>query len=357
MYFKFFQSYKNISDKKRVFTIIFLGLLLYNIPLLIKYILVSHSIRSYNLSVYAFTYFNSGFIARGLVPTILDFLKLNHEAGYFFIYNIVLALYIHAVIYISNLHKTKENIYFIVSFIFLFFGIPHFILDAFRTDMIIQLLALWSYILIYKEKIVSAILISIIGLLIHEAYFFIIVPVFMLLISNWKKYIYVAVLAIATWSILHFSNKLNTEHAIAIIQKFMNIKMVPELYYVYITNSVGLNRAYFFKNFILFDHPIELILYVFFFLILTYIFATKLKKYVFRFSFMYIFPLFLCFVAVDWARWLCFTYFLLLLYLMYFNKFEKKDFVILLITTLFIGIPISALIQYSALKILFNSIF
>jgi len=353
-------QYKNIDTPKKTSVVILLGLLAYNIPLITKYLLVGHITRGYNFSLYAFTYFNSGFIARGLIPTLLDILHLNNEVGFLVIYNITLFFYILSVIHIAQLHQLKENFYFIFSFIFLFFGIPHFFFDAFKTDMIIQLLAMLVYILLYKKRILFSVLVSFIAILVHEAALFLIIPLFLLLVNDsiYKKYGLVIFIFSGTFLMLSFSNKLEVYRAIEIIRNFIRTsENIPEMYYIYITNSVQENRTFFFKDFNLLKSPVEFSLYLLYFLILLYISKELLLKNIFKFNWAFLAPLLLCFVAVDWARWLCFTFFLSLLFLANSNLLSKQKFLILFWGTIFLGIPISALVQYSVLKIILQIIF
>jgi hypothetical protein len=348
-------QYKNIDTKQKTIVLIVLGLLAYNIPLITKYILAGHIIRDYNLSAYAFTYFNAGFIVRGLIPTVLDLLHLNNELGYLILYNITLIFYIYSIVYIAKLHKIEHNFYFIFSFIFLFFGIPHFVFDAFRTDMIIQLLAMVVYIFLYKEKILYSIVISLIAILIHEAAVFLVVPIFLLLINDavWKKYGIAAILLVFTYLCLKFSHKTDADTAVKILQDFFKVEEVPKRFADIYTNEIGSNRKVVFSYMYQWMKAPNIIAIGGYLMLLIFSFFYLLKQSFFKYYWLFLFPLILCVIAVDFPRWICFAYFLAFIFSAHSGYFLKNRFFLFLVATIVLGIPIAVAFRYSLLEVWF----
>jgi hypothetical protein len=186
------------------------------------------------------------------------------------------------------------------------------------------------------------------------------VPIFMLLVKKpvWKKYGLVAGIIIGTFVILSCSNKLETNEAIAIIKEYTHTSGdIDTRFYIYMTNSVRENRAIFFKDPDLLKSPVDLILYVFYIIILIYISKELFTKPVLEFNWLFLFPILLCFVALDWARWLCFAYFLSFIFLANNQIFSQQKFKTLLRTTIIVGIPIAVFIQYSFLKLILIILF
>lgn len=171
---------RNIPQKYLNVLYVLLALFVYNSIVLYKYFNFGIFTRNYIMAQYAFTYQEMGFVARGFIPSLFSVFGINNQISYFILFNVIIICYVFTVIKIANMYQLKHKNYFIISFLFLFFGIPHFALDAFRLDSIIQLCVLWVFIFLHQNKTLIAFTIGILAMFIHEAVLFLLVPIFFL---------------------------------------------------------------------------------------------------------------------------------------------------------------------------------
>lgn len=303
-----------------------LALFLYNSYMLELYKVNDFTItnRDYVLSQYAFTYQNMGFVARGLLPSIFELIKLNNKFIYYIFYNIVLILYIITIIYIAIKYAYQYRNKFIIAILFLYFGVFHFSSDTMRTDMLIILISFWLFILLNRNKILPSITLSIVALLIHEASFFLIVPVYLLFVDNLKQKIAVVLsFGLIFLIIILFSNKTTESNAIEIIKQFGGITQVKQIFYIGYTAGVCENIKFYFSTinnyFLVLTLIAGTIIYVF-------CFREVFKKSLIQTNIFALFPLLLCFVAIDYFRWLHFAFILLMLYSIRQNLYNNIIF-------------------------------
>lgn len=314
-------------DKKQILiyaSYIILSTFIYNIYMIELYKMNDFTImnRNYVLSQYVFTYQNMGFVARGLLPSIFELIKLNNKCTYNIFYNIVLMFYVITIIYLGIKYAYQYRNKFIISVLFLYFGIFHFTIDTMRTDMLIILFSIWIFILLDNNKKIISVLISIISLFIHEASFFLIVPIFVLFNrSKYKTLFIIFILSTIFLLITFLSNKTIENNAIEMISNFPDITQIKRFFYIGYTSGIIENITFYFStinNYILIlILVVGISIYIFCF---RELFTKKLaQKNIFAF-----FPLLLCLVAIDYSRWLHFSFILLMLYAIKQNLFNDK---------------------------------
>lgn len=305
--------------------------------------------RNYVLSQYAFTYQNMGFVARGLLPSIFELIKLNNKCTYYIFYNIVLIFYVITIIYLGIKYAYQYRNRFIITILFLYFGIFHFTIDTMRTDMLIILFSLWIFILLDNNKKIISVLISIISLFIHEASFFLIVPIFVLFNRTKYKTLFIIFILSTIFLLITFlSNKTTENNAIEMISDFPDITQIKKMFYIGFTSGIIENITFYFSTinnyFLILILVVGISIYIFCF---RELFTKKLaQKNIFAF-----FPLLLCLVAIDYSRWLHFSFILLMLYAIKQNLFNDKIF-----KRLVYCLPISIVFN-SSIVILIISIF
>jgi hypothetical protein len=333
---------KNIPQKYLNILYVVIALLMYNAILLYKYFSIGIFTRNYILAQYAFTYQKMGFVSRGLLPSIFELFGINSQYTYYVFFNFIIVIYVLLVIYIRSLYNIKNKNYYIISFIFLFFGVPHFSLDAFRLDLVIQILTLLVFIALYHNKIYIALFVGFLSLFIHEASVFLIIPIFSLFMYN-KRKIQLVSLSIAYLLffglIIIFSNKTTEHNAIFLVQKFLNTREIyKEMYTLHVKGS---KRAHFdiFRTYnlsLLITVGFAYLIFIYYNFKVFFIKNIELRKLIF------LLPFGLCLLGVDFFRWYCFVFFLLMIFqIHYFNSLSFYQFKNLILITLFLGIPIS----------------
>lgn len=316
---------------------------------LYKYFKMGQFTSNYILYQYKFTYQNCGYIKRGLFPSFLELLNLNNQYTYFVIFNLILIIYTFIVVQIANKYLQENINSYILSFLFLFFGVPHFTLDIYRIDILIQLITLFILLLLKNEKYLVAFLLSLLSILIHEASLFLIIPIFFLIINDRKKWYFSFYLTIFFLMSLLLSHKLSQNEAIIILKENNSASIE---YSQYAAFTLGFKdtilmyfRMYNVGFFIIYGFCYFIILYLSF----KKLFTGKFTDY----KWLFLFPLLLCFVAVDFLRWYCFVYFLAMLYALYYNVFSRKSFYYILFISIILGIPLAIDNKFGIIHIVF----
>lgn len=316
-------------DKKQILIYvlyIILSIFIYNIYMIELYKMNDFTImnRNYVLSQYVFVYQNMGFVARGLLSSIFELIKLNNKCSYYIFYNIVLIFYVITIIYLGIKYAYQYRNKFIISVLFLYFGIFHFTIDTMRTDILIILFSLWIFILLDNNKKIISVLVSIISLFIHEASFFLIVPIFALYNINRKNTAF-RIFSLSTIFLLitFLSNKTTEDNAIAMISNFHDVTQIKKMFYIGYTSGIIENITFYFST--INNYYLILILVIG---ISVYIFCFRelFNKQLMKKNIVTFFPLLLCFVAIDYSRWLHFVFILLILYCIKQNLFNDKIF-------------------------------
>jgi hypothetical protein len=134
----------------------------------------------------------------------------------------------------------------------------------------------------------------------------------------------------------------------------MHIDAVPKEYYA--LNAKDIRNAHFemFKTY----NIGGFILYGFIYLIFIYkTFYTMLKQNFSIRKLLFLFPLALCFLGIDYFRWYCFVFFLVMLFNIYYTaSFDKKIFRNILYFTILFGIPVSIETKFGLVNVLFHFI-
>lgn len=324
-------------QNRNIFIWIVCTILSYNIIIYTRYWLSGFWINDIQLYQFAFTYQDCGYITRGLIPSITSFFKLNPLVFLYILCNISIAFYTYLICYIVNIYNIKDKTLFLISFLFLFFGIPHFALDALRFDIILQTLCLLIFILLHHNKFFIAISISILGLFIHEGIYFLLVPIFFLKMNKQNKWLFSILHSVVFLSVIFLANKISKAQAIHLANIKLQMSDVPETYHIPQESSVIDNVLYVFKAYNMFYVFCFMIIYI---IILITSFKKLFSKPFLDFKWLCIFPLLICFIAADWFRWICFVYFLAMLYCLRYDTFSLKTFKIFLFTTIVLGIPL-----------------
>jgi len=340
-----------IKNQKRINLIYVLGsLFFYNAYLLQKYFNLGIFTNTYITNQYQFNYQNCGFVARGLLPSILEFLGINNQFGYYALYNVVVLLYACLIVYISGLYEIKNRNLYIIASLFFFFGIPHFTIEGLRTDSILLLNTLIVFILLKRKQYIPFLIISIFTLFIHEVAIFLFVPVIFLLLEGKEKWIYSFILGIVFVGIVLLSNKITEQQAIEILQRVNEEEIAYGNYALYILNTKESIRFFFGEVGV----ALFLVYGVFYILALFLAFKALFTTKITAFRWLFLMPLVLCFVAVDYPRWYCFVYFLAMLYALHYNLFNRKAFIYIALVTVLFGIPKGTSYDFGVLPFLFK---
>lgn len=150
------------------------------------------------------------------------------------------------------------------------------------------------------------------------------------------------------------SNKTNEIHAIELIQNFLKIEDVPKE--IYALNVQSTQSAHFsmFKTY----NIAIFVVYGLIYLGLAFtIFSKLFKNGNLIIKLMFLAPLTLCFLGVDFFRWYCFMFFLLMISNLFFEKeIDKKIVSRLFYSTILLGIPVSIEIKFGLVPLFFHYI-
>jgi hypothetical protein len=340
---------RRIPQKYLNLFFVFISLLIYNSVIIYRYLTLGKLSNPYVINSYQFTYQRCGFISRGLLPSIFETLDINNLLAYFIFLNIIIILYVLAVANIASLYKVTYRNYFIISFLFFFFGIPHFALDTFRFDSLTMLLVLYTFILLHRKLILLSFIVSLLSLFIHEASIFLFVPIFFLLLGTKLRWIISVILIISFVIISLSSNKLSEKEAINVLQN-SGYDDIDPLNYAGQTLNIKENIYYFFNTYNVSMFLLYGLVYI---IVLFYCFSSLFKSKINEYRWMFLVPLILCLIAVDYFRWYCFVYFLAMLYALHLKIFTKKSMYFLLFTTILLGIPLAINTKYGIMPLLF----
>jgi hypothetical protein len=332
-----------------VFYWTFISLLLYNSIILLRYKITGFWINDFQLYQFAFTYQDCGFITRGIIPSIVLALKLAPIPFLYILCNVFIVFYVLLIYHIINLYNIENRLFFLISFLFLFFGIPHFALDALRLDIILQVITMLVFVLLHQNKILITLFITIIGLLIHEGVYFLLIPMFFLKMQGRNKWIYSILLTAFFLFVVLMANKITKEQAIHLAATNVGMYNVAETYYIPQVSSAKDNVFHVFKTY----KMQYALLYMLVYLIVLYkSFRNLFNKPIFEYRWLCLFPLFICLVAADWFRWICFVYFITMLYAVVYDCYDKKILKNFIILTIMLGIPIAIGIKYGVVPII-----
>lgn len=342
-----------IFEYNSVFGIV-LSLLLYNLIIVFHYQLTGFFANDFHLFQFAFTYQDCGFITRGLVPSIVSLFKLDPLPSLYILCNIFLAIYVYLIYYITDLYKIKNKGIFLIGFLFLFFGIPHFALDTLRLDIVYQTISLLIFILLHHKRNLLAFFLSILSLVIHEGAFFLLVPIFFLKLTDKKRWLFSGLLALTFLLIVFFANKITKEQAIYLAETKINMHNIPETYFIPQVSSTIDNALHVFKSYNMFYNSVYVIIYL---ILLFFSFKKLFTRPFLEFKWLCIFPILICFVAADWLRWVCFVYFFTMLYVIHYSIFTKQHLKMFTLITILLGIPIGINIKYGLVQTLLMKLF
>ncbi|HNB38188.1 MAG TPA: hypothetical protein PLV97_02820, partial [Chitinophagales bacterium] len=149
------------------------------------------------------------------------------------------------------------------------------------------------------------------------------------------------------------ANKITKEQAIHLAYEKVQMTEVPETYYIPQVSSAKDNALHVFKTYKMHYAFFYLTIYL---LVLFISFKKLFSKPFLEFKWLFLFPLLICLIAADWFRWICFVYFLSMLYCLKYDMFSLKTFKIFLFTTILLGIPLGITIKYGIIPTLIHFI-
>jgi hypothetical protein len=123
--------------------------------------------------------------------------------------------------------------------------------------------------------------------------------------------------------ITFLSNKTIENNAIEMISNFPDITQIKRFFYIGYTSGIIENITFYFSTinnyFLILILVIGIFIYIF-------CFRELFSKQLAQKNIFILFPLLLCFVAIDYSRWLHFTFILLILFCIKQNLFNDKIF-------------------------------
>ncbi|MFN8282249.1 MAG: hypothetical protein U0U67_03495 [Chitinophagales bacterium] len=295
---------------------------------------------TYNYAQFAFTYQKCGYITRGLIPAIFQWLHIKNTILFVFIFTGCQLAF--SVLFLNIGAFNLELKYTYMVFFFSSLGVLHFALDSFRLDVFIYMLSLIVYISLSQQKIIIATLMSIIAIIIHEAAYFLIVPLFFMFFKPNKKRFLLGFFFTSLFLIsVVTSNLIDKNSAIQLIKDFTQLNNVPEHYYLARISSTTETLRFYFS---IFNVKVN----VFFVMLFVLLFIFISTKQLFKDYFYILFPLLLCIIAIDWYRWIHMVYFLLFLVLIKENiSIPKSKAIKIILYSYLIGIPVAMYIKGS----------
>ncbi len=312
------------------------------------------SMNSYTLTYYAINYDN-GLISRGLIGEIFLLLGLTTKtevviANIFIIFSLMFFIS-----YVLNMLVKKYNNYFIlIALLFIIntgsFTFMYSYLELGRLDIYIYILGILSLLCINKKKLFLIPIFSIIGMLIHESYLIWLSPMICMVLlyeySNTKEKNYLKTFIINIIVLLSmfivvrfiiFTPNFNSSNEFI---NYLNIKssldidpaVINDYYYSTSQGNRELIKTYTAEQNIL-DYIIAIVGYILIIIIgLKTCFIKLYKKSKNKLIFILMMlstvsPSILFFILCDYGRWYMFlinTFLLLMMYLFFANKDNKK---------------------------------
>ena len=154
------------------------------------------------------------------------------------------------------------------------------------------------------------------------------------------------------------SEKISEQTCIDLMKNFTGLQEIPSLFYMQRVSSISQNvHSVFTTN----NMALSLLVMLILLMANYFIFKENYKQQPSILNFLFLFPLVLCIVAIDWMRWISMVYILSILYLQYQNRLNFTVVKRLLLLSACIGIPVTINLIFSplmlALKVVFISIF
>jgi hypothetical protein len=355
MQFSFKEKIVNNASHQNMLLFIFC-ILLYNFRILIRY---HYSHTFFNECEYAYlaiTYQKCGFISRGLMPSIYEAVGLNNKLLLYLLSNVYVATTAFSVIQIGKYYK---NIFFSVAVLLSSFGILHQTTLLLKPDQVVYMLFFVSYLCLIKGYTKCFFLISLISMFVHEVSVFLFIPIYFLQRkNNFSFYAYSFIMLLLFILIAVGSTKISANTCIELMKNYTGLQHIPkEFYYQRVLGIRNNIQFYFTVNNLALSFLLFVVLLIFNYLIfkINYVYKGSFLNYLF------LFPLILSFVAIDWMRWISMVYILSIFYLQYQNKLNFIIAKRLLLLSLCIGIPVTINLIFSPLmlflKIVFLSIY
>lgn len=346
------------QQKQNIFYILifFSSFLLYNFRILIRYHYSHTFFNDCEYACLAITYQKCGFISRGLMPSIYETIGLNNKLLLYLLSNVYVAI---TTLCVLKIGKQYKNIFFSIAILFSSFGILHQTTLILKPDQVVYLLFFVGYLMLLKgnKKIFFAI--SIFSMFVHEVGVFLFIPIYFLQRkNNFSFYVYNLIMLSLFILIAIGSNKVSESTCIKLMKNYTGLLEIPKEYYIQRIAYVSQNILLVFTTYnMAFSFLVLLIL-----LFANYfIFKENYKLQKSVLNFLFLFPLVLCFVAVDWMRWISMVYILSVLYLQQQDKLNLRTVKLILLLSVCIGIPVTTSLIFSpmvlVLKLLFLSIY
>lgn len=355
MQFSFKEKIVNNDSHQNMLLFIF-SILLYNFRILIRY---HYSHTFFNECEYAYlaiTYQKCGFISRGLMPSIYETIGLNNKLLLYLLSNVYVAITTLCVIKIG---KQFKNIFFSIAILFSSFGILHQTTLLLKPDQVVYMLFFVSYLCLIKGYTKYFFLISLLSMLVHEVSVFLFIPIYFLQRkNNFSFYAYSFIMLLLFILIAVGSTKISANTCIELMKNYTGLQHIPkEFYYLRVVGIINNIQFYYTVNNLALSFLLFVVLLIFNYLIfkINYVYKGSFLNYLF------LFPLVLCFIAIDWMRWMSMVYILSILYLQHQKTINSIIVKRLLLLSVCIGIPVTINLIFSpltlVLKLLFLSIY
>lgn len=333
-----------------------LSLILYNFRILIRYHYSHTYFNDCEYAILAITYQKCGFISRGLMPSIYEAIGLNNKLLLYLLSNVYVAISTFYVIQIGKLYK---NIFFSIAILLSSFGILHQTTLLLKPDQVVYLLFFAGYLMLLKGNIKLFFAISFISMFVHEVSVFLFIPIYFLHRKNNSSfYAYSFIMLVLFVVIAIGSTKISENTCIELMRKQTGLQEIPSLFYMQRIATISQNiHSVFTTN----NMALSLLVLLILLLGNYYIFKDIYKKPSSIFNYLFLFPLVLCFVAIDWMRWISMVYILSILYLQHKGNLNFIVVKRLLILSACIGIPVTINLIFSPLmlilKVAFTSVY
>ncbi len=333
-----------------------LSLVLYNFRILIRYHYSHVFFNDCEYACLAITYQKCGFISRGLMPSIYEAIGLNNKLMLYLLSNVYIAITTFCVLQIGKYYK---NIFFSIAILLSSFGILHQTTLLLKPDQVVYLLFFVGYILILKGNLKLFFVISFISMFVHEVSVFLFIPIYFLhRKNNFGFYVYSFIMLLLFILIAIGSTKVSENICIELMKNYTGLQEIPLLFYRQRVSTITQTVSEVYA-----ENNMALTLLVLIILLIAnyYIFKDIYKKTSSIFNYLFLFPLALCFVAIDWMRWISMVYILSILYLQHQQAINTIIVKRLLLLSVCIGIPLTINLIFSPLmlflKIVFLSIY
>lgn len=340
------------NNKSSQIALIIASLCIYNLRFIIRYYFSETFFNDYEYANLVFTYQKCGFISRGLIPSIYEFLNIDNKFILYIISNIYISMF---VVYVIMIGRKYNNIFFTLAVLFSSFGVIHQTTLLLKPDQIVYSLFFTSIFYLLNGKNNIYILISIICMFIHEMSLFIFIPVFYLnTITKRKFFIYTILMCILFLFISLCSTKIPKEKCIQLMQDYTGLINIPKEFYIQRTAAIIENIKQVFTTYNMALASIFLVLLL---ICNRYIFNKIYLNNKYITDYLFLLPLILCFVAVDWMRWVTQVYLLSIIFLQHKYEINKSVLIKIYVLSFIIGVPNTIGFIFSPLIYLLKIIF